>query len=120
MDFKTVLMLTGGTYLLLLLASNIPIPNRRFYRASHFKVIVLTIFSFCLGCIRMCHDQNRSGRVAENMRSLSRIIDESQELERELKRLDPSDPRDHRRLREITKRIKEIRVDIERAGTRSR
>ena len=120
LDFQTVLMFTLGSYLFLRLSSNLPYPHNRLYGLSHFGVIFITIIMFCATCLIMCHDQMRVGRVPENANSLFRVIKESHQLERELKHLDLSSPRDQRRLTEITKRLKEIHKGIEEAGARLR
>ena len=119
MDFQTVLLLTGGIYLFLLLGSKIPDPvNNKLYGMSHFGVIVITIFAFCVGFIRMCYDQRSVHEVSENTRGLSSVIKEVNQLDQELNRLDPTSSTDRMRLMEITKRLKEIQDSIEETKAR--
>ena len=108
LTFSTVLMLTLCVYLVHLAASYLPHPHNRLYGVSHFVVLCITLFAFCVCCLKMCHDQRQRHRVAQSTSELFIIIDELKKLEKELQQLDLYSEEGRKRSQVIRKRIKEL------------
>ena len=66
----------------------------------------------------MCYDQRPLRELPENTRGLSSFIKEVNQLDQELDRLDPTSTADRIRLKEITKRLKEMQDSIEETKAR--
>ena len=106
-------MLTAGSYFFLRLLSYVAHPESVLYGVSHFGIVVIALSLFCIGCIRMCHDQSSAQQVTEQGSNLRTTLKEIHQLTQELQRLDLSIHRDQVRLQEITKRLEVIRQRIE-------